>query len=300
MMPEYHLPVMASECMDALNIQPTGTYVDVTFGGGGHSKAILNQIGEGGKLFAFDQDPDAVANSLPDPRFVLIQQNFRHLKRYLKLYKIDQVDGLLADLGVSSHQIDIPERGFSYRFDSKLDMRMNPADQMTAADVVNQENATNLQEIFSTLGEVRNSKTLAAHIVAARQQRPIQTIGDLLSVLEPMIRGNKLRYLSQVFQALRMYVNDETGALSDLLHQAYEVLKPGGRLVVLTYHSIEDRMVKNFLKTGNVEGVVEQDFYGVISRPFTFPKDKLQQAGKEELNSNPRARSAKLRVGIKI
>jgi 16S rRNA (cytosine1402-N4)-methyltransferase len=299
-MPEYHLPVMASECMEALDIKASGIYVDVTFGGGGHARRILDALSAEGKLFAFDQDPDAAANRLPDQRFTLIQQNFRHLKRYLKLYKVDQVDGILADLGISSHQIDIPERGFSYRFDSKLDMRMNPADQITAADIVNQESAAVLQDIFSRLGEVRNSRTLAAHIVASRQLRPIQTIGDLLSVLEPMIRGNKPRYLSQVFQALRMQVNDETNALNDLLCQAYEVLKPGGRLVILTYHSIEDRMVKNFLKTGNVEGHLVQDFYGVITRPFTFPKEKLTQAGQDELRQNPRARSAKLRVGIKI
>lgn len=298
-MTPYHLPVMAAECIEAMAIQPSGVYVDVTFGGGGHSRLILEALGSEGRLFGFDQDPDAVQNVPSDARFVLVQQNFRFLKRFLKLHGIKEVDGILADLGVSSHQLDEAERGFSYRFEAALDMRMNPAEEPSAATVLNTASAETLQRIFSMYGEVRNAKTLAEHIVSARQVRSLQTIGDLLAVMEPLIRGNRPRYLSQVFQALRIEVNDEMGALADMLSQAHEVLKPGGRLVVLSYHSIEDRVVKNFLKTGNAEGEVQKDFYGNIFRPFSFPDSKMSQPSEEEIRSNPRARSAKLRVGEK-
>lgn len=298
-MTPYHQPVMAAECVEALAIQPAGVYVDVTFGGGGHSHLILEALGTEGRLFGFDQDPDAVQNVPADPRFVLVQQNFRFLKRFLKLHGIKEVDGILADLGVSSHQLDEAERGFSYRFEAALDMRMNQADEYSAATVLNFASADTLQRIFSMYGEVRNSKTLAEHIVSARQTRPLQTIGDLLGVLEPLIRGNRLRYLSQVFQALRIEVNDEMGALADMFSQAYEILKPGGRLVVLSYHSIEDRVVKNFLKTGNADGEVQKDFYGNIFRPYSFPDNKMSQPSEEEIRRNPRSRSAKLRVGEK-
>lgn len=298
-MTAYHLPVMAAECIEALAVEPAGIYVDVTFGGGGHSALILSLLGPDGRLFGFDQDPAAAQNAPQDPRFVLVPQNFRFLRRFLKLHGAGQVDGILADLGVSSHQLDEAERGFSYRFDSNLDMRMNPADKCSAADIVNSASAETLQHIFSAYGEVRNARTLSEQIVQARHGRPIQTIGDLLSAIEPLIRGNRLRYLSQVFQALRIEVNDEMGALADMLTQAYEALRTGGRLAVMSYHSIEDRMVKNFLKTGNVGGEVQQDFYGNIFRPFSFPEKKMVQPSKEELRRNPRARSAKLRVGIK-
>jgi len=298
MMP-YHLPVMAQECIQALSIRPSGVYVDATFGGGGHSKLLLEALGPDGRLFGFDQDPAAAQNAPQDPRFVFVPQNFRFLRRFLKLHGATQVDGILADLGVSSHQLDEAERGFSYRFDSLLDMRMNPADKRSAADILNKEPAESLQRIFSAYGEVRNARSLSEQIVQARQGRPIQSIGDFLAAIEPLIRGNRLRYLSQVFQALRMEVNDEMGALAELLAQAAEVLAPGGRLVVLSYHSIEDRMVKNFLKTGNVAGEVQQDFYGNIFRPFSFPEKKMVQPSKEELHRNPRARSAKMRVGVK-
>ena len=298
-MTPYHLPVMAQECIQALAIQPAGVYVDATFGGGGHSKLILEALSPESRLFGFDQDPAAAQNVPQDPRFVFVPQNFRFLRRFLKLHGVTQVDGILADLGVSSHQLDEAERGFSYRFDSRLDMRMNPADARSAADILNKEPAESLQHIFSAYGEVRNARSLAEQIVQARQGRPIQTIGDFLAAMEPLIRGNRLRYLSQVFQALRIEVNDEMGALADLLAQAREALAPGGRLVVLSYHSIEDRMVKNFLKTGNVAGEVQQDFYGNIFRPFSFPEKKMVQPSKEELRQNPRARSAKLRVGVK-
>lgn len=298
-MTPYHLPVMAAECIEALAIQPSGVYVDVTFGGGGHSRLILEALGADGRLFGFDQDPDALQNAPADPRFVLVQQNFRYLKRFLKLHGIKEVDGILADLGVSSHQLDEAERGFSYRFDAALDMRMNQADECSAATVLNAASADTLQRIFSSYGEVRNARTLAEQIVSARQVRALHTIGDLLAVLEPLIRGNRPRYLSQVFQALRIEVNDEMGALADMLAQAHELLKPGGRLVVLSYHSIEDRVVKNFLKTGNAAGEVQKDFYGNIYRPFSFPDSKMSQPSKEEIRLNPRARSAKLRVGEK-
>ncbi len=291
---------MAKECIEALAIIPSGVYVDVTFGGGGHSKLILEALDSRGRLFGFDQDPDAAANAPQDPRFTLVQQNFRFLRRFLKLHGVAQVDGILADLGVSSHQLDEAERGFSYRFDSALDMRMNPADERSAASIVNTASAEMLQHIFSAYGEVRNARTLAEQIVQARQGRYIHTIGDFLAVIEPLIRGNRLRYLSQVFQALRMEVNDELGALAEMLAQSYEVLKPGGRLVVLSYHSIEDRLVKNFLKTGNPEGKLQQDFYGNIFRPFSFPEQKMAQASPEEISNNARARSAKLRVGEKV
>lgn len=298
-MSEYHLPVMAAECIEALAIQSDGIYVDATFGGGGHAALMLEALGDKGRLFGFDQDPDAEHNALKDPRFVFVAHNFRLLRRFLKLHGVTQVDGILADLGVSSHQLDEAERGFSYRFDSALDMRMNPSDERSAAQVVNTSSAEMLQDIFSKYGEVRNARSLAQQIVEARQGRPIQTIGDLLSAIEPLIRGNRARYLSQVFQALRIEVNDEMGALTDLLQQSFEALRPGGRLVVMSYHSLEDRIVKNFLKTGNADGEIQQDFYGNIYRPFDFPKEKMVQASEEELRRNPRARSAKLRVGIK-
>lgn len=295
----YHEPVMGPECMDALLINPDGVYVDATFGGGGHSAMILERLGPKGRLFGFDQDPDAAANVPDDTRFTLVQQNFRFLRRFLKLYGVSQVDGILADLGVSSHQLDEATRGFSYRFDSVLDMRMNPTEGLSAAAIVNESPAAELQRIFSEYGEVRNARTLAERIVEERNSRSIQTIGDLLSAMEPVIRGNRLRYLSQVFQALRMVVNDETGALTDLLTQACEVIKPGGRLVVISYHSIEDRLVKNFLKTGNAAGEVQKDFFGNINRPFSLPSQKLIQPTSEELKKNPRSRSAKLRWGTK-
>ncbi len=299
MIASYHQPVMGAACVEALAIQPNGVYVDATFGGGGHSRLILQALGASGRLFGFDQDPDAAANVPQDARFVLVSHNFRHLRRMLRLHGVQAVDGVLADLGVSSHQLDSPERGFSYRFDSALDMRMNPAEERSAAMVLNTYTAAQLQQVFSAFGEVRNARTLAEQIVQVRQGMPLQTVGDFIAIMEPLIRGNRLRYLSQVFQALRMEVNDEMGALAEMLSQALEVLKPGGRLVVLTYHSVEDRMVKRFLKTGNPEGEVAQDFYGHIRRPFELPKGYPAQPSEAEISRNPRARSARLRLGIK-
>jgi 16S rRNA (cytosine1402-N4)-methyltransferase len=299
-MSEYHQPVMARECVEGLAIREEGVYVDVTFGGGGHSRLIIEQLGDNGHLYGFDQDEDAKANALEDERFTFVAANFRYLKRFLKLHGVKAVDGILADLGVSSHQFDDASRGFSYRFDHELDMRMNVHDEVTAAKVVNEYSVDYLQQMFSRYGEVRNAKTLAQRIVEQRAVRTISTIGDLLAVVEPIIRGQRHRYLAQVFQAIRMEVNEEVPALKDLLEQALEVLKPGGRLVVISYHSIEDRLVKNFLKTGNIEGQVDKDFYGNIYRPFKLITRKALVPSEEELKHNSRARSAKLRIAEKI
>lgn len=295
----YHLPVLAKESIEMLEIKPDGTYVDATFGGGGHSKLILERLGDKGRLFGFDQDEDALPNVLDDKRFEFIHNNFRYLKRFLKLHGVKEVEGILADLGVSSHQLDEASRGFSYRFDAELDMRMNQQGERSAADVVNTYTAEDLQRVFSDYGEVRNARTLAQRIVEERKTREIRTIADFLAIIEPLIRGQRLRYLSQVFQALRIEVNDEMGALQEFLEQSLEVLKFGGRLAIITYHSIEDRIVKNFLKTGNVEGEVKKDFYGNIDRPFIVITKNAIEPSAAEINENPRARSARLRVGEK-
>jgi 16S rRNA (cytosine1402-N4)-methyltransferase len=288
---------MAQPCIDGLVTDPDGVYVDATFGGGGHSRLILDHLGAQGKLVGFDQDEDALANVPEDDRFIFVQHNFRFLKRFLKLHRIREVDGIMADLGVSSHQLDVPERGFSFRFDAPLDMRMNQQQEETAATLLQRLTAEGLQDILSRFGEVRNAKTLAEQLVTEQRIKPIQTIGEFLAVVDPLVRGNRSRYLAQVFQALRIAVNDEMGALEDFLNQCLEVLKPGGRLVVLSYHSLEDRMVKHFLKTGNVEGVQEKDFYGNIDRPFKVLTKKAELPTEEEIERNSRARSAKLRVG---
>ena len=296
----YHEPALARESIDALAIRTGGIYVDATFGGGGHSRLILNELGAEGRLLGFDQDEDALANILEDERFTFVHHNFRFLKRFLRLHRIQEVDGILADLGVSSHQLDVAERGFSYRFDAALDMRMNQQQEKTAASLANTYDADALQDVFSRYGEVRNARTLAQRIVEERRHRPIETIGAFLAVVEPVIRGHRARYLSQAFQALRIEVNDEMGALQEFLEQSLEVLKPGGRLAVITYHSIEDRMVKNFLKAGNFEGRQEKDFYGNIQRPFKVISRKAIIPSDEEVQQNPRSRSAKLRIGEKI
>ncbi len=295
----YHIPVLAKESIDALNIKPKGVYVDATFGGGGHSKLILDSLDTDSRLIGFDQDEDALANVIDDNRFTFVHHNFRFLKRFLRLHGIRKVDGILADLGVSSHQLDEATRGFSYRFNAQLDMRMNQQAGETAADLLNSLTAEDLQTLFSRYGEVRNSKMLANAIVEKRQALTIRTIGDFLAIVEPLIRGHRQRYLAQVFQALRIAVNDEMGALADFFQQAMEVLNPGGRLVVITYHSIEDRLTKRLLKTGNVEGVVEKDFYGNIQRPFKVITKKAILPSPREIKENPRSRSAKLRIGEK-
>ncbi len=296
-MSAYHEPVLAQACLEWLAVEPEGVYVDATFGGGGHSGLILRELGDKGRLFGFDQDEDAAANVPDDPRFTFVPHNFRFLSRWLKFYGIDKVDGLLADLGVSSHQFDVGPRGFSYRFDSALDMRMNRRQGRTASDVLSSLTADELQDLFSRFGEVRNARSLAARLVEFRQGTPIRTTTDLVNAVEPLIRGKRERYLAQIFQALRMVVNDEMGALAEWLEQAHELLRPGGRLVVIAYHSIEDRMVKHFLKTGNVAGQPEKDFYGVIYRPFRLLTRKAVMADEEEIKENPRARSARLRAG---
>lgn len=296
----YHLPVMARECLDHLQIDPAGTYVDVTFGGGGHSKLILEQLGPDGRLLAFDQDADAEKNLPADERLLFAAANFRHLKRYLRLYGIKQVDGILADLGVSSHQLDVPERGFSFRFTADLDMRMNQQDGPTAAEILAHTPVDELQYVFGTYGEVRNARTLAQRIGEAREQQAITTVDEFVQLIEPLARGKVNRYLAQVFQALRIAVNDEMRALEEMLEQATTVLRPGGRLVVMSYHSLEDRMVKNVLKTGQVSGEQAKDFYGHIYRPYRLLTKKPVEASAAEVAENPRARSAKLRVGERL
>jgi 16S rRNA (cytosine1402-N4)-methyltransferase len=293
----YHVPVLLKESIEHLNIQPDGVYVDVTFGGGGHSKAILQQLNTDGQLFGFDQDEDAATQSdLKDTRFTFIASNFRHLKSQLRVHGVRTVDGILADLGVSSYQFDTAERGFSYRFDADLDMRMNRHEDRTAADVLNHYQADELQAVFSEFGEVRNSRTLAHTIVKMREQKPLRTIQDLLAVVEPLIIGGRAKYLAQLFQALRIEVNDEMGALKEFLKQSLEILNPDGRLVILTYHSIEDRYVKNFFKTGDFDGKITQDMFGKITRPFELVIKKPLEPSAEEMKLNSRAHSGKLRV----
>ncbi|MDQ6478682.1 16S rRNA (cytosine(1402)-N(4))-methyltransferase RsmH [Dyadobacter sp. LHD-138] len=298
----YHEPVMLSECLDGLNIRPDGIYVDVTFGGGGHSRAILEKLTTG-RLLVFDQDPDAIANAeqwKDDPRFTFIAANFRHIKRYLKLHKAEKVDGILADLGVSSHQINTPERGFSTRFEADLDMRMNPNNEKTAREVLNVRSAAELQSILGRYGEVTNARTAAEAIFSARHNSPIETVNDLKGILmryAPKHRENK--YFAQVFQALRIEVNDEMKVLEEFLMQVPEVLNPGGRLVVMSYHSLEDRPVKNFIQKGKFDGEVEKDFYGNEIKPLKSITRKPVEATAEEVKRNPRARSAKLRIAEK-
>ncbi|MBK7408248.1 MAG: 16S rRNA (cytosine(1402)-N(4))-methyltransferase RsmH [Saprospirales bacterium] len=295
----YHDPVLLKESIELLAVQRDGIYVDATFGGGGHSRAILEQLGPKGRLLGFDQDEDARANQPDDPRFTFVAGNFRHLKRFLRLHGVQEIDGLLADLGVSSHQFDTAERGFSYRFEAELDMRMNRSGGQMASDILNTYDPGSLQKLFSEFGEVRNARTLAYRIVEVRTKKPFRTIGDLVTLADALAKGQRMRYLSQVFQALRMEVNEEVVVLDELMQGAMEVLKPDGRLVVIAYHSIEDRIVKNFLKTGNIKGEVQSDFYGHIYRPFDLVTKKAVVASEEEVARNPRARSAKMRAGTR-
>jgi len=296
----YHVPVMLKEAVDALSIKPDGIYVDCTFGGGGHSREILTRLNENGRLYAFDQDPDAKANLTADTRLVFIPHNFRHLARFLRLYQVQQVDGILADLGVSSHQFDEPSRGFSIRFDAPLDMRMDNTDGITAAELIKQSSAEELQLMFQEFGEVTNARTLAHLLADQARVQSIQTVNDLKNLIAPIVKGNPNKYFAQVFQALRMKVNDEVGALSDLIQQAAGVLKPGGRFAVITFHSIEDRMVKQFFKTGAVQEQEVDPVYGTKqASPFELMNKKPIEASVEEVKINPRSRSARLRVGIK-
>jgi 16S rRNA (cytosine1402-N4)-methyltransferase len=302
----YHESVLLHESIDLLGVKPGGVYVDATFGGGGHSKLILEKMGGKGRLFAFDQDDDAKRNTEQEefssnPDFLFVPSNFRHLKRQLRAEGIraGTVTGILADLGVSSHQLNTAERGFSYRFEAELDMRMSRHDVETAADLLNTRSAVELQRIFSELGEVRNSKTLALAVVQEREKKPFRTTGDLVELCSRNLLGERMRYLSQVFQALRMEANDELGSLEDFMKDALEMLAPGGRLAIITFHSLEDRMVKNFMKTGNVAGEPDKDFYGNITKPWDMITKKPVEASQEETKQNTRSRSAKLRVAAK-
>lgn len=298
---QYHKPVMLRQCMDGLAIQKDGVYVDVTFGGGGHSKEILKQLGPQGRLYAFDQDPDAAKNVLDDSRFRLIQQNFKFLKNNLRLHGVTRVDGVLADLGVSSHQFDAADRGFSIRFDADLDMRMDQVADLDAKKVLNTYSEAELHRLFGMYGEIQNAKTLAKTIVMARVQKPIETVEQLkLAVAQLVPKGREYKYHAQMFQALRIEVNGELEALQAFLEQVVQVLRPGGRLVVMSYHSLEDRLVKNFMAKGKFSGVVEKDFYGNPLTPFKVISRKAIVADVDELERNNRARSAKLRVAEKI
>ncbi|CAA6799741.1 MAG: rRNA small subunit methyltransferase H [uncultured Aureispira sp.] len=293
----YHNPVLLQESIDGLNIKPDGTYVDVTFGGGGHAALILENLGPKGRLYAFDQDPDAADNIIDDERFKLIPHNFRFLKRFLRLEGVRKVDGLLADLGVSSHQFDTADRGFSFRFDALLDMRMNQGADLTAEKVLNKYNAEQLQHIFGMYGEVRNSKTLAQLIVQTRASgTALRTIGDFVTAIDPCIKGKRNRYLSQVFQALRMEVNEEVDVLKEMLWQTTEVLEAGSRLVVISYHSLEDRLAKNLIKKGTFENEPEKDDFGNFYQPLKAINKKIIIPTDKEIEENPRARSAKMRI----
>ena len=298
--PAYHIPVMLDPCIEGLAILPNGVYVDVTFGGGGHSKAILARL-EGGQLFGFDQDSDALANAPQDPRFTFVQANFRDIKRYLRLHGIKQVDGILADLGISSHQIDAPERGFSTRFQGDLDMRMNQSAELSAKELLATADEGRLHKILGMYGEIKNAKTLAQAIVAERSVKPFTTTEGFTAFLKRFApRGKEFKYYAQVFQALRIEVNDEMGALEELLLSAVELLKPEGRLVVMSYHSLEDRLVKSLMTKGKFQGEVEKDFYGNLLRPLEPVSRGAIIASEEELATNSRARSAKLRIAKKV
>ena len=297
----YHLPVMLNECIEGLNIRPDGTYVDATFGGGGHSRAILSHLGEGGRLIAFDQDADALVNALDDSRFTLLNENFRHMKSFLRLHGVRSVDGVLADLGVSSHQFDVAERGFSTRLNGELDLRMDRRQEMTARDLVNSASEEELTRMLRLYGELPNAFQMAKAICRARMEKEIVTTFDLKdAVSRHLPRGMENKYLAMLFQALRIEVNGELEALKEMLQQSVDVLVPGGRLVVMSYHSLEDRLVKNFFKAGNFEGEVNKDFYGNPIVPLKPVVRKAVTASEEELQVNSRARSAKLRVAEKL
>lgn len=296
----YHVPVLLEESIDGLNLKKGGIYVDVTFGGGGHSKEILRRMDKSCKLYSFDQDEDAERNIVHDERFTFVRSNFRYLKNFLKYYGVEEVDGILADLGVSSHHFDDSERGFSFRFDGKLDMRMNKRAGMTAADILNNYDEEKLADIFYLYGELKNSRKLASVIVKRRNVKPFDTIGDFLETVKPLYgKEREKKEMAKVFQALRIEVNQEMEALKEMLYSATEMLKPGGRLSVITYHSLEDRMVKNIMKTGNIEGKMEQDFFGNVKTPYKTINNKVIVPDDDEIETNPRSRSAKLRIAEK-
>lgn len=296
----YHIPVLMKDSVDGLNIGSAGIYVDVTFGGGGHSREILSRLDADGHLYSFDQDADAERNIINDNRLTFVRSNFRYLKNWMRYYGVDHIDGLLADLGVSSHHFDDESRGFSFRFDAPLDMRMNKRDGTTAADVVNTYDEERLADIFYLYGELKNSRKIAAALVKARAAHKIETTQDFIGAVESLFRREREKKdMAKLFQALRIEVNNEMTALKEMLRSATELLRPGGRLSVITYHSLEDRIVKNVMKTGNPEGKMKQDFFGRIETPFTLINNKVITPDDEELTNNPRSRSAKLRIAEK-
>ena len=297
----YHVPVLLNESVDGLNIKAGGVYVDVTFGGGGHSKEILSRLPEGARLFSFDQDADAERNIIADDKFTFVRSNFRYIKNFMRYHEVDGIDGVLADLGVSSHHFDDSERGFSFRFDGKLDMRMNQRAGKTAADIVNTYEEEALADLFYLYGELKNSRKIASAIVKARSTKALRTIEDLLNIVKPMFgREREKKELAKVFQALRIEVNQEMDALKEMLLAATELLNPGGRLSVITYHSLEDRIAKNLMKTGNCEGKEDKDFFGRSSSPYRLINNKVIVPDADEQERNPRSRSAKLRIAEKI
>ena len=297
----YHVPVLLEESIAGLNIQPDGIYVDATFGGGGHSREILNRLNEEGHLYGFDQDEDAEKNPVSKKQFTFIRSNFRYLSNFMDWNNVRKIDGLLADLGVSWHHFDDEKRGFSFRFDGDLDMRMNKQAGKTAADILNTYPEENLADIFYHYGELKSSRAIARAIIHARDDRKIRTVRDFLDILKPFFsREKEKKQMAQAFQALRIEVNEELEALKDMLQQAADLLKSGGRLVVITYHSLEDRLVKNFFRTGDFEGTVKKDFYGNILTPFRLIHNKVIVPNMEEIEKNPRSRSAKLRIAEKI
>lgn len=297
----YHIPALLDESMNGLAVKPCGVYVDVTFGGGGHSREILRLLGKEGHLYSFDQDEDAERNIVDDARFTFVRSNFKYLKNFLRYYGVDKVDGILADLGVSFHHFDTSERGFSFRFDAPLDMRMNRSATATAADIVATYDVEQLSRLFTVYGELRTARKIASAIVAARGVSRVDTSGKLIEIVKPYINyKQEKKELAQLFQALRIEVNNEMDSLCRMLQQAAEVLRPGGRLAVITYHSLEDRMVKNFIKTGHVDGTIEKDFFGRVETPLRAVNNKVIVPTEEEVARNPRARSAKLRVAEKL
>lgn len=299
-MSEYHVPVLLNESIEALDINPDGIYVDVTFGGGGHSRAILEKLSTRGHLFSFDQDLDAMKNAFQDDRFTFVRSNFMYLKNFLKYYGVEKIDGLLADLGVSSHHFDDEERGFSFRFNAPLDMRMNKSTSVSAADVLNTYPESKLTNIFSIYGELSNAKKIAHTIVQKRNDNPIIDTNQLLDIVKPyFMREREKKDLAKLFQALRIEVNNEMLVLRKMLNQTAEVMNSNGKLVVITYHSLEDRIVKNFIKSGNCEGDIQKDFYGNIISPFKALNNKVITPSEIEMNANPRSRSAKMRVAVK-
>ena len=297
----YHVPVLLKESVDGLDIKPDGVYIDVTFGGGGHSKEILTRLGKKGHLYSFDQDADAEKNIVNDDRFTFVRSNFRYIKNWMRYYEVDKIDGLLADLGVSSHHLDDENRGFSFRYEAPLDMRMNKRAGQTAADILNNYSEEQIADIMYIYGELKNARRIASAIVKSRQSKRVETTGDLLNATTGLFaKEREKKEMAKLFQALRIEVNHEMDALKDMLNGAQDLLKEGGRLSVITYHSLEDRIVKNFIKAGNAEGKVNQDFFGRIEAPFRAVNNKIVVPDESEQESNPRSRSAKLRIAEKI